>query len=83
MNLETKAVTSLTREYDNFPLWSPRGDLILFSRLLDGAYEIHTIRPDGSGLKRLTFTKGTDAHMSWSSGRRADRLCQLEDGLQG
>ena len=42
------------------------GDLILFSRLVDGAYEIHTIRPDGSGLKRLTFTKGTDAHMSWS-----------------
>ena len=66
MNLATKAVTSLTSEYDNFPLWSARGDLILFSRLLDGAYEIHTIRPDGSGLKRLTFTQGTDAHMSWS-----------------
>jgi TolB protein len=66
MNLETKAVTTLTREYDNFPLWSPRGDLIMFSRLVDNAYEIYTIKPDGSSLKRLTFTQGNDAHMAWS-----------------
>ena len=66
MNLETKAITPLTSEYDNFPLWSPRGDLIMFSRLIDGAYEIHTIKPDGTGLKRLTFTHGNDAHMAWS-----------------
>ncbi len=71
MNLETKAVTTLSGEYDNFPLWSPRGDLIMFSRLVDGglvkgSYEVHTIRPDGTGLKRLTFTHGTDAHMAWS-----------------
>ena len=37
-----------------------------FSRLIDGAYEIHTIKPDGTGLKRLTFTHGNDAHMAWS-----------------
>lgn len=66
MNLDTKAVTALTSEYDNFPLWSPRGDLILFSRLIDGAYEIFTIKPDGSSLKRLTTTHGNDAHMAWS-----------------
>ncbi len=66
MNLETKAVTTLTGDYDNFPLWSPRGDLIMFSRLVDGAYEIYTIKPDGTGLKRLTFTHGNDAHMAWS-----------------
>ncbi|HXA67252.1 MAG TPA: hypothetical protein VNV82_18990 [Bryobacteraceae bacterium] len=66
MNLETKAVTTLSAEYDNFPLWSPRGDLIMFSRLVDGAYELHTIKPDGTGLKRLTFTHGNDAHMGWS-----------------
>jgi TolB protein len=66
MNLETKAVTTLSGEYDNFPLWSPRGDLIMFSRLVDGAYEVCTIKPDGTGLKRLTFTHGNDAHMAWS-----------------
>ena len=57
---------TLTHEYDNFPLWSPRGDLIMFSRLVDGAYEIYTIKPDGNSLKRLTFTPGNDAHMAWS-----------------
>ena len=36
MNLETKAVTTLTEGYDNFPLWSPRGDLIMFSRAAAG-----------------------------------------------
>jgi Tol biopolymer transport system component len=66
MNLETKAVMTLSREYDNFPLWSPRGDLIMFSRQVDAAYEIYTIRPDGTLLTRLTFTNGNDAHMAWS-----------------
>jgi len=65
-NLETQAVTTLTSEYDNFPLWSPRGDLILFSRLIDDAYEIFTVKPDGSALKRLTTTHGNDAHEAWS-----------------
>ncbi len=66
MNLETKAVTDLTKDYDNFPLWSPHGDLIMFARLVDEAYEIYTIKPDGTGLKRLTYTHGNEAHMGWS-----------------
>ncbi len=66
MDLESKKITTLTSEYDNFPLWSPRGDLIMFSRLVDSAYEVYTIKPDGSSSKRLTFTHGTDAHMAWS-----------------
>jgi TolB protein len=66
MDLTTKAVTTLTRDYDNFPLWSPRGDLIVFSRQAEGAYEIYTIKPDGTAPKRLTFTHGNDAHMAWS-----------------
>lgn len=66
LNLETKVTTPLTTEYDNFPFWSPRGDLITFVRQVDGDYEIFTIRPDGTGLKRLTFSKGNDAHMAWS-----------------
>ena len=54
MNLETKAVTTLTTGYDNFPLWSPRGDLIMFSRQSGGDYEIYTVKPDGSSVTRLT-----------------------------
>src|SRR5215472_9083276 len=47
--------TNLT---DNFPLWSPRGDLIMFARLSGGTYDVYTIRPDGSSLKRLTNGSG-------------------------
>ena len=66
MNLETGAVTRLTDAYDNFPLWSPRGDAIIFTRLVNDDYEIFSIRPDGTSLKRLTSSRGNDAHMTWS-----------------
>jgi TolB protein len=66
MHVDTGAVTTLTEGYDNFPLWSPRGDLIMFSRAAKGDYEIYTIKPDGTGVKRLTFSRGNDAHMAWS-----------------
>jgi TolB protein len=66
MNIETRQVTSIASGYDNFPLWSPRGDLIMFSRQAEGDYEIYTIKPDGTGLKRLTRSRGNDAHMNWS-----------------
>jgi TolB protein len=66
MNIETRAVTTLTTGYDNFPLWSPRGDRIVFSRVANGDYEIYTIAPDGSDVKRLTSARGNDAHQGWS-----------------
>lgn len=66
MDIETKQVTPIAGGYDNFPLWSPRGDLIMFSRQAEGDYEIYTIKPDGTGLNRLTRSRGNDAHMAWS-----------------
>jgi TolB protein len=66
MDIETKQVTPIASGYDNFPLWSPRGDLIMFSRQVERDYEIYTIKPDGTGLKRLTHSPGNDAHMAWS-----------------
>ena len=66
MNIETNAVAMLTKGYDNFPLWSPRGDLIMFTRLAEGEYDIYTITPNGTDLKRLTTSRGNDAHQAWS-----------------
>ena len=66
MNVESNSVTTLTTEYDNFPLWSPRGDLIIFVREYQGDFEILSIRPDGKDLRRLTNSPGNDAHMVWS-----------------
>jgi TolB protein len=66
MNIGTSAVTTLVSGYANFPSWSPRGDLIAFAQPVDGDYEIFTIRPDGTSLKRLTTARGNDGHMAWS-----------------
>ncbi len=66
MNLEDHSVKALTDEYDNFPVWSPRGDLIAFMRRIDGNFEVATIHPDGKDLSVLTHTKGNEAHLAWS-----------------
>ena len=66
MNLEDHSVKTLTDDYDNFPTWSPRGDLIAFMRRIDGSFEVCTIHPDGTGLAQLTHTRGNEAHMAWS-----------------
>ena len=51
---------------DNFPIWSPKGDVIMFTTDRDGDFELYAIRPDGTGLKRLTNSPGNDAHSIWS-----------------
>src|SRR4030095_3749205 len=53
-------------EYDVFPDWSPRGDWIAFTSKRDGDYEIYRIRPDGSGLPRLTHAPGPHATCNYS-----------------
>ena len=36
------------------PVWSPRGDLIAFTRITGGLFSIGVMRPDGSGERLLT-----------------------------
>ena len=66
MNLADKSVRTLTSGYDNFPGWSPRGDLILFTRKVDPVFQIFTIRPDGTDLRQLTFSPANEGHAVWS-----------------
>jgi Tol biopolymer transport system component len=40
--------------------------VIAFTSFRDGDFEIYTIRPDGSDLKRITHDGGNDAHGAWS-----------------
>ncbi|HEV8319655.1 MAG TPA: hypothetical protein VGQ10_19735 [Vicinamibacterales bacterium] len=60
-------VRVLTDGYDNFPAWSPRGDRIAFNRLAGGEFDIYSIRPDGTDLRRLTTSPGNDSHPAWSA----------------
>jgi Tol biopolymer transport system component len=66
MNLADGTVRKITDRYDNFTEWSPRGDLILFSRQTGVNFQMFTIKPDGTDLRQLTFTRANDAHGVWS-----------------
>jgi Tol biopolymer transport system component len=66
MDTDGHNVTTLTDSYDNFPVWSPRGDTIAFIRRVGRNFNIFTIHPDGTGLKQLSDTRGNDAHLAWS-----------------
>ena len=51
--------------YDNFPQWSLDGSQILFTSNRDDDFDLYTIRPDGSALRRVTDATGVDGHGSW------------------
>jgi Tol biopolymer transport system component len=66
LTLESGKITKLTSDYDTFPVWSPRGDRIAFCSFRDGDFDIYTVRPDGSELRKLTNSHSNDAHPIWS-----------------
>lgn len=56
-----------------FPSWSPDGNWLAFQHNLpSGVFDIYVMRPDGSGLLRLTDDPGVDIHARW--GRLADPI---------
>ena len=66
--LENRSVRVLTSESDNLPGWSPDGSRIVFTRRqTDGNYDVFTIKPDGSDLRRLTNLPANDGHAVWST----------------
>jgi Tol biopolymer transport system component len=71
LNLEDRSVKVLTTQPDNLPGWSPDGSRIVFTRRQDdGNYDVFTIRPDGSDLRRLTSSRAVDGHAVWSTDGR-------------
>ena len=66
LNLTDRTTQVLTTEADNLPSWSPDGSKIVFTRRVDATnFDVYTIKPDGTGLKRLTTSGANDGHAIW------------------
>ena len=68
MTLADHSVKVLSTEWDNFPFFSPAGDRIIFTRQRadDKDFDVFTMKPDGTDVKQLTTTPGTDGHATWT-----------------
>jgi Tol biopolymer transport system component len=66
LNLQDRSTRVLTNGPDNLPYWSPDGTRILFTRKQDENFDIYTIKPDGTDLRRMTTFPANDAHAVWS-----------------
>jgi Tol biopolymer transport system component len=56
---EAKRLTTPVEEASH-PDWSPKGDSIALQSYIGGTFHIWTMRPDGTGLKQITFGHGDD-----------------------
>ena len=61
-----RVVAASPGEPEGAPAWSPDGSTIAFSSRRDGNWEIYTVRPDGTDLRRLTRNEAFDAAPAWS-----------------
>jgi Tol biopolymer transport system component len=82
MDLTDKSIKVLTNDsvfFDNLPHFSPDGTTIVFTRRTEVGqvddpdrtnYDICTIKPDGTGFRRLTDSGANDAHAVWTEDGR-------------
>jgi len=67
-DLATGAITPLTSgtSSDREPTFAPDGKLLVFASDRDGDPELYLMRPDGTGVARLTERQGADWLPRWS-----------------
>jgi WD40 repeat protein len=53
------------RARDEDHAWSPDGQWLAFTSHRDGDIEVYAVRPDGTGLTRLTHSPGVDLVYDW------------------
>src|SRR6187455_3274910 len=61
---ERPLFSSTDADYD--PVWAPDGASIVFTSDRDGSAELYRVKPDGSGLERLTNEPAYDDQAAFS-----------------
>ncbi len=61
---DDRQLTNHAEDYK--PVWSPRGDRILFVLRRDGNSEVYVMNEDGTGQQNLTLNSASDDSPSWS-----------------
>jgi TolB protein len=69
-------------KYNTSPEWSPKGDRLVFSGRHEGKNHIFLVRPDGTGLERLTDI-GNNEEPSFSPDGRFIAFSSDRDGTKG
>jgi Tol biopolymer transport system component len=78
---------SKIRLYGSEPTWSPNGEWIAFSGLVDGykpyAFNIHIMKPDGTDVRQITHHQtGGASSPSWSNDSTRIAYYVFEDGRE-
>jgi Tol biopolymer transport system component len=62
---QAKQLTDAVTEASH-PSWSPKGDLIAIQSYAGGTFHIWTMKPDGTGLRKITTGHGDDREPAFS-----------------
>jgi Tol biopolymer transport system component len=63
---QSPKIKRITGVNDSYPVLSPDGKILLFQSDRSGDVELWSMGIDGTGLKKLTGSKGYDGNPSWS-----------------
>ena len=76
------AQRSASAIYYSVPSWAPDGRTIAFESNRDGEAAVYTIRPDGSGLRRLTPRGALGEQPNWSTDGRFLVYTSIRDSVR-
>lgn len=81
MNIDGRNMKKISSKGGSYasPVWSPRGDLIAFTKIYKGSFYIGVMRPDGSG-ERLLTSGWLEEGPSWSPNGRVIMFARQRKG---